>query len=151
MPKTMGKRKTYPTIGAAFSNRKEANKAVAAFKRGGVPEKDIEVSQTLSYNKKTQKALRKGNILVTVHHVKDPAAIIEIFDKYKAEYNPNGSRNVRQDVVGMTAGSAMGAAALGAVGAVLAGPVGAATGAAAGAILGAGTGAAAGKAMEDRK
>jgi hypothetical protein len=77
--------------------------------------------------------------------------MIEIFDQYKACYNPNGSRNVRQDVLGMTADMAAGAAALGTVGAVLGGPVGAATGVAAGAILGGGTGAAAGKAVEDRK
>lgn len=151
MPKTMGKRTNNRIIGGAFSSRKAADKAIAAFRAWGVPEKDIQVSQALSYEKSTHAALRRGNILVTIHHVRDPASMIEIFDQCEAGYNPNGSRNVRQDVVGMTAGMAAGAAALGAVGAVLGGPVGAATGAAAGAILGGGTGAAAGKAVEDRK
>lgn len=127
MPKTTGKRKTHRIVGGAFSSRKAAEKAVAAFKEWGVPDKDIHVSQALSYNKSTQKALQKGNILVTIHHVIDPAAMIEIFDQYEAGYNPNDSRNVRQDVVGLTAGVA------------------------AGALLGGGTGAAAGKVIEDRK
>jgi len=151
MPKTMGKRKNHRIIGGAFSSRKAAEKAVAAFRAWGVPEKDIQVSQALSYNQSTQKALQKGNTLVTIHHVVDPAAMIEIFDQYEAGYNPNGSRNVRHDVVGMTAGMAAGAAALGVVGAALGGPLGGATGAAAGAILGGGAGATAGKAVEDRK
>jgi uncharacterized membrane protein len=69
----------------------------------------------------------------------------------KAEYNPDGSRNLRQDVVGMTAGAAIGAIAGGVAGTVVAGPLGGAAGAAAGAVVGGGAGAAAGKASEHRK
>ncbi len=108
MPKTMGKRTNNRIIGGAFSSRKAADKAIAAFRAWGVPEKDIQVSQALSYEKSTHAALRRGNILVTIHHVRDPASMIEIFDQCEAGYNPNGSRNVRQDVVGMTAGMAAG-------------------------------------------
>ncbi len=151
MPTTTGKRKNNRIIGGAFSSRKAADKAVAAFIAWGVPERDIQVSQALSYEKSTHDALHRGKILVTIHHVVDPASIIEIFDQCESGFNPNGSRNVRQDVVGMTAGMAAGAVALGAIGSVIAGPIGAATGAAAGAILGGGTGAAAGKAVEGRK
>ncbi len=88
---------------------------------------------------------------MVVHNVIDPARVIDIFDRYKAEYNPDGSRNLRDDVLGMTTGAAVGAAALGAAGAVVAGPLGAAAGVAAGAVLGGGVGAAAGKAAEHRK
>jgi hypothetical protein len=150
MPKTTG-RKNHQVIGGAFSRRKDADRAIRAFKASGVSEENIEVSQALSYSQATGKALRRGNILVTIQQVTNPAAMIEIFDRYEAEYNPNGSRNVRLDVLGMMAGMAAGAAALGAIGAVFAGPMGAATGAAAGALLGGGTGAAAGKVTEDRK
>jgi hypothetical protein len=41
-------------------------------------------------------------VLVAVYEVTDPAPVIDIFDKFKAEYNPNGSRNLRDDVAGMT-------------------------------------------------
>jgi hypothetical protein len=88
---------------------------------------------------------------VAVYGVTDPAPIIDIFDKYDADYNPNGSRNLREDVLGMTTGAVVGAAALGAVGAVVGGPVGAAAGVAVGAVVGGGSGAAAGKAVEHRK
>jgi hypothetical protein len=88
---------------------------------------------------------------VAVFEVTDPVPVIDIFDKYKAEYNPNGSRNLREDVLGMTAGAVVGAVALGAVGAVVGGPVGAAAGLATGAVVGGGSGAAAGKAIEHRK
>jgi len=97
------------------------------------------------------KAVRNGKILVVAYNVDDASEVIDIFDKYKAEYNPNGSRNVREDVVGMTTGAVVGAAAGGVAGAVLGGPVGAAAGAAAGAVVGGGGGAAAGKAAEHRK
>jgi hypothetical protein len=88
---------------------------------------------------------------VAVYGVTDPAPVIDIFDKFKAEYNPNGSRNLREDVAGMTVGAVVGAAALGAIGAAVGGPVGAAVGGVAGAVVGGGSGAAAGKAVEHRK
>jgi uncharacterized protein YcfJ len=92
-----------------------------------------------------------GKTLIVIYGVIYPAPIIDVFDKNKAEYNPNGSRNAREDVSGMTAGTAIGAAAGGAVGALVAGPLGAAAGVAAGAIVGGGGGATAGKAAEHNK
>ena len=71
---------------------------------------------------------------MVVYDVTDPSPIIDVFDEYKAQYNPNGSRNLREDVLGMTAGTIVGAAALGAVGALVGGPLGAAVGGAAGAV-----------------
>jgi hypothetical protein len=158
-------------IGGVFSKRENADKAIDAFRQWGVPEQDIQVvvqldpdeagdvyisamvgrgfaeSQALFYDE----AIREGKILIAIHNVANPKPIIEIFDKYKAEYNPDGSRNVRQDVAGMTAGAGVGAITGGAIGAVAGGPAGAAIGAAAGAVLGGSSGAAAGKAAEHRK
>jgi uncharacterized membrane protein len=96
-------------------------------------------------------AIRAGKTFVAVHEVTDPAPVIEIFDRFGAEYNPNGERNVRQDVSGLTAGAGAGAIVGGGIGLAAGGPVGAAVGAAAGAIVGGGTGAAAGKAVEHNK
>jgi hypothetical protein len=171
MPETISKIDHRQIIGGAFSSRENADKAIQAFREFGVSEQNIQVvvqlndqqaqdayrdalvgrgfaeSQALFYDK----AIKEGKILVAVHNVTDPAPVIEIFDQYKAEYNPNGSRNLRQDVLGMTVGVALGAAALGAAGAVVGGPVGAAAGVAAGVLVGGGAGAAAGKAGEHRK
>jgi hypothetical protein len=96
-------------------------------------------------------AVRKGKTMVAIHNVINPAPIIEVFDDYKAEYNPEGSRNLRDDVLGMTTGAAVGAIAGGVAGGIVGGPVGAAAGVAAGAVLGGGAGAAAGKAAEHKK
>ena len=171
MPETISSDSNTQIIGGTFSNRENADKAVQAFRELGVPEQNIQVvvqlddrqansaysdalvgrgvseSQAMFYDK----AVREGKILVAVHNVITPAPVIEVFDRYGADYNPDGSRNLRDDVLGMTAGVAVGAAALGAVGAAVAGPLGAAAGVAAGAILGGGAGAAAGKAAEHRK
>jgi hypothetical protein len=171
MPESITKTDNNQIIGGVFSSREEADKAIEAFRDQGIPEANIQVvvqltdrqaeqayrdslvgrgfaeSQALYYDK----AIREGKILVAIHDVTDPAPVIEIFDDYSAEYNPDGSRNVRQDVVGMTAGAAVGAVALGAAGAVVAGPIGAAAGAAAGAVLGGAGGAAAGKSVEHNK
>jgi len=158
-------------IGGVFSSKENADNAINAFREEGVPEQNIQVviqltdgqardayknalvgrgfaeSQALFY----EKAIKSGKILVAVHDVTDPAPIVEIFDDNKAEFNPDGSRNVREDVVGMTAGAAVGAVAGGVAGAAIGGPVGAAAGAAAGAVVGGAGGAAAGKASEHRK
>ncbi|MCE0482909.1 MAG: general stress protein [Methylacidiphilales bacterium] len=171
MPETISKSDNRQIIGGVFSNRKNADEAIKAFRQRGIPEQDLQVvvkltddqaddaysaalvgrgfaeSQALFYDK----AIRNGKILVAVHNVVDPAPIIEIFDDNKAEYNPDGSRNLRQDVFGMTAGAVAGAIAGGAAGTAVAGPIGGAVGAAAGAVVGAGAGGAAGKATEHRK
>ena len=171
MPQTINKTFHGQIIGGTFSNRKNADNAVEAFKKLGVSGSNIQVIVQLN-NKQTEevytdiltergfadsqarfydKAIREGKILVVVYDVTDPAAIIDVFDRFKAEYNPNGSRNLRDDVAGLTAGAVVGALAGGVAGAAVAGPVGAATGAAAGAVVGGGTGAAVGKAVEHKK
>ncbi len=171
MPETISKLDNRQIIGGVFSDRKDADKAVQALREAGVAEENIQVvvtlddkeakeaytdslvergaaeSQALYY----QKAIENGKVLVAVHNVTDAAKVIEIFDDYGAEYNPDGSRNLRQDVVGMTAGAAAGAVAGGIAGTAIAGPIGTAVGAAAGALVGGGAGAAAGKASEHSK
>jgi hypothetical protein len=171
MPKTIDKTYEGQIIGGIFSNEENAEKAMEAFEELDISSDDIEIfvqlegdqaedvySDTLSDRGFSEyqaiyygKAIREGKVLVVVSEVTDPDSIIDIFDKYKAEYNPNGSRNLREDVAGMTAGAAVGAAAGGVAGAVMGGPVGAAVGAAAGAVAGGGTGAVAGKAVEHSK
>jgi hypothetical protein len=171
MPKTIEKTYEGQIIGGIFANEDNAEKAVEAFEEISISSDDIEIivqlegdqaeevytdilsdrgfsdSQALYYDK----VIREGKVLVVVSEVTDPAPVIDIFDKYKAEYNPNGSRNLRDDVAGMTVGAAVGAAAGGVAGAVIGGPVGAAAGVAAGAVVGGGSGAAVGKAVEHKK
>ena len=142
MPETINKSRKHRAIGGVFSNRENADKAIQAFRDLGLPEQDIHV--VVSLFDKT----REGKVLVTVHNVKNPAAVIEIFDVHHADYNLDGSRNIRQDVAGLTVGVAMGATAGGATGTVVGGPAGTIIGAASGAVLGGGTGAAVGKVKE---
>ncbi|HEY0255950.1 MAG TPA: hypothetical protein VGC39_00800 [Candidatus Methylacidiphilales bacterium] len=171
MPATITKNQNSQIIGGAFSNRDNADKAIQSLRDLGIADENIQVvvmlddkqaesafkdslvgrgvseSQALFYDR----AIRDGKILVAVHNVVDAAPVIEVFDDNKAEYNPDGSRNLREDVAGMTAGAAAGAVAGGVAGTVAAGPIGTAIGAAAGAVIGGGAGAAAGKAAEHRK
>jgi hypothetical protein len=171
MPATISKSDSNQIIGGAFSSRENADKAIDDLHDLGVTDANIQTvvllndkqaedasrdalvgrgfaeSQALFY----EKAVKDGKILVAVHNVTDPAPIIEVFDDNKAEYNPDGSRNLRQDVAGMTVGAAAGAIAGGVAGTAVAGPLGGAVGAAAGAVIGGGAGAAAGKATEHRK
>ena len=171
MPQTLDKTFHGQIIGGIFSSRENANEAVRAFQDLDILLDNIKV--VLQLNEKTtrdsymdiltdrgfsesqaryyDKLVREGKILVTVHEVIDPAPVIDIFDQYKAEYNPNGSRNLREDVLGMTTGAMVGAAAFGAVGAALGGPAGAAAGAVAVAVVGGGSGSVAGKAAEHSK
>ena len=171
MPQTIIKNRNGQIIGGTFTDQENANKAVQAFQDLGIPPSDIEVIVELneqppkgpetdlltdrgfadSQARFYEKAVREGKILVMVYGVTDPAPVIDVFDAYQAEFNPGGSRNVREDVAGMTVGAAIGATAGGVAGAIIAGPVGAAAGVAAGAIVGGGSGAAAGKATEHRK
>ncbi len=171
MPKTLDKTNAGQIIGGIFANEDNAEKAVKAFEKLGISPDDIEIIVQLKGDQAENvyidllsdrgfseyqaiyygNELREGKVLVVVFEVTDPASIIDIFDKYKAEYNPNGSRNLREDVAGMTVGAAVGATAGGVAGAVIGGPVGAAVGIAAGAVAGGGAGAAAGKAAEHNK
>ncbi len=171
MPKTLDKTYEGQIIGGTFSNRNNADKAVEAFEDLDIPLRNIEVILPLdddlnedvytdlltdrgfseSQADYYDTVIREGKVLVAIYGVTDPAPVIDIFDKFKAEYNPNGSRNLRDDVLGLTAGAVVGAAALGAVGAAVGGPIGAAVGGVAGAVVGGGSGAAAGKAIEHGK
>jgi hypothetical protein len=139
MPETISKTENLQIIAGAFSDREQADKAMVG--RG------FAESQAAFYDK----AIREGKTLVAVHNVTDPKPVIDVFDKFGSDFNPNGTRNVRQDVFGMTAGAAIGATALGTAGAVVAGPLGAAAGVAAGTVVGGALGAAAGKAVEHDK
>jgi len=171
MPQTLDKTFQGQIIGGIFSKQENADKAVQAFEEMDISPENIQVviklnddeakdsytsmlvgrgfsePQALYYNK----VIREGKVLIAVYEVTDPAAIIDVFDRFGAEHNPNGSRNLREDVLGMTSGAVVGAAALGTVGVLVGGPAGAAAGLAAGALVGAGSGAAAGKALEHNK
>jgi len=171
MPQTIDTTTQGQIIGGTFSTRENADKAVEAFHDLAIPAGDIQVivqlndttaedvytdiltergfesSQAHFYDH----AIREGKVLVVVYHVTEPAEIIDVFDRFGAEYNPNGSRNVRDDVAGMTVGVAIGAVAGSVAGALIAGPAGVPAGAVAGLVLGGGTGAAAGKAVEHKK
>jgi len=171
MPQTITETYEGRIIAGIFSNRENAGRAVLAFRELNIPEKNIQ--QVVQSDEKQAvdgdtslvegrgfskaqavyyaNALRAGKILVAVYEVDESAPIIDIFNKHKAEYNPNGSRNLRDDVAGMTIGAAVGAAAGGIAGAVIGGPVGAAAGVAAGTVVGGGSGAAVGKAVEHKK
>jgi len=171
MPKTIEKTYEGQIIGGIFANEDNAEKAVEAFEEMDISSDDIEIivqlegeqtedvytdllsdrgfseSQATYYGE----MIHAGKVLVVVSEVTDPDPVIDIFDKFKAEYNPSGSRNLRDDVAGMTVGATVGAAAGGVAGAVIGGPVGVAAGVAAGAVLGGGSGAAVGKAVEHKK
>jgi len=158
-------------IGATFLDRANAEKAVEALEELGISPLDIQVLVQLNAHstrdlyatiltergfereeaRNYDRLIREGRTLVAIYDVIDPGPVIDILDEYQAEFNPDGSRNIRDDVVGMTTGAVVGAVALGTVGGAVAGPAGAALGAAAGAVLGGGSGAAAGKASEHRK
>jgi hypothetical protein len=171
MPQTIDKTFHGQIIGGIFSSRENADKAVQAFKdmdispdniqevvqlhENQVPDASTDILTDRGFSESQaryhEKCVNEGKFLVAIHEVINPAPIIDIFDKYKADYNPNGSRNLREDVLGMTAGAVVGATALGTLGAVVGGPVGAAAGLAAGVVVGGGSGAAAGKTVEHNK
>jgi hypothetical protein len=171
MPQTINKTDDFQIIAGVFSDREKTDKALVAFQEAGVPAQNIQFvvqpdkqSNTTTYADDFRqrgiaerqaayydKAIRNGKFFVAIYNVTNPAPIVEIFDRFGAEYNPDGSRNVRQDVAGMTAGAGAGAVIGAAVGLVAGGPVGAAAGAAAGAVVGGGAGAAAGKGIEHNK
>ena len=145
MPETINKSSNRRTISGVFSSRDNADKAIQSFRDLGVSEQDIHVIVAIN------DTVREGRIRVDVHNVKDPAPVIEIFDNHKADYNLDGSRNIRHDVAGLTVGMAAGATAGSVTGCLVAGPLGATVGAATGAVVGGGVGAAAGKTTEHLK
>jgi hypothetical protein len=153
MPQTIKRWDHCQNIAAVFSDRTNADKAVQAFRDLGVKEQDIVEVVTIN------DTVRNGRILITVHNVKYPAPIIDIFDENKAEYNPDGSHSIREDVAGLTVGAVAGAALGGAAGAeeggilgtIVAGLVGTAVGAVVGAVVGGSVGAVAGEIAEHRK
>ena len=171
MPETISKTDNRQIIGGIFSKREDADLAVKQLRERGITDQDIQVvvmldgnqaeraysdalvgrgiaeSQALFYDR----AIREGKILVAVHNVTEPGPVIDVLDNNGAQHNPDGSRNLRDDVAGLTAGAAIGAVAGGVAGTAVAGPLGGAVGAAAGAIVGGGAGAAAGKAAEHSK
>lgn len=171
MPETISRTEDKQIIAGAFSNREDADQAIAAFRNLGIPDANLQVVVQLDENQSKDaytsamvgrgfaesqaefydRAIREGKTLVAVHNVINPKPVIDVFDQFRSDFNPNGSRNVRQDVFGMTTGAAIGATALGTAGAVVAGPVGAAAGVAAGTAIGGAIGAAAGKAVEHSK
>jgi len=145
MPETINKSRKHRAIGRVFSSREDADKAKQGFRDLGIAEQDIYVVVSL-YDKS-----RVGKILVTVHNVKKPSEVIEIFDVNQADCNLDGTRNVRRDVAGLTVGAAASATAGGATGTTVGGPAGTVIGAALGAGVGGGAGAAVGKVKEHLK
>jgi hypothetical protein len=172
MPQTIAKTSQgAQIIGGIFKDRANADRAVDALQELGISPIDIQMIVQLSARavkdiykdllsergvsetqaKYYDRLIRQGRVMVAVYDVVDPAPVIDILDEFQAEFNPDGSRNLRDDVLGMTTGAVMGAAAFGALGGVVAGPAGAAVGAAAGGVLGGGSGASVGEAAEHKK
>jgi hypothetical protein len=172
MPQTMATTEQGARIiGATFTNRQNAELAVEALHQIGISSVDIQIVVQLTPHSSDDfyahilrdrgftarearcydEMIRRGRTLVAVYDVVDSGSVIDILDEFQAEFNPDGSRNLRDDVIGMTTGAVVGATALGLVGGAVGGPAGAGIGAAAGAVLGGGSGAAAGKAAEHRK
>jgi hypothetical protein len=171
MPQTLDRTFHGQIIGGTFTNRDNADSAVSAFLDLGIEQCDIQL--VVQFTEKPaaniykdiltdrgtsedeahyfDQAIRSGKVLVVVYNVLDPAKVIDVFDYFGADFNPNGARNVREDVVGMTTGVLFGAAAGGAVGSLVGGPMGGAAGAAAGAFIGGGSGAAVGLSSEHNK
>lgn len=145
-------------VGALFDDHDDALNAVNALLDRGYLPGDIAISrqagkpknpkarrkalQEAGYNDPDShyfdKSIEEGKTLVSVTHVPDikTGEVVSILDHNGAHYNPDGKRNLRDDVVGMTTGAAIGLAA-----GAFAGPLGAAIGALAGSALGATVGA----------
>lgn len=144
----------YRQIGALFKDPADAQRAVDELVSEGFPRTDIFLSTEQYLKDKPdvrQRALREGGYieedvlyfdkelaegktLVSVGHVREEqcGTVIHILNKNGSHYDPDGTRNVRDDVVGMTTGALIGAA----MGAVLGGPIGAAVGEVGGGVIG---------------
>lgn len=145
-------------VGALFDEHHDANLAVDALIKKGYLRDDIAVLVQVNPDQDQKarqhalkavgyedpdrryfdKAIEEGKTLVSVTNVpkNKTGEVVSILKHHGAHYNPDGSRNIRDDVVGMTTGAAIGAAA-GAFG----GPIGVAIGALAGTAVGAVVGA----------
>jgi hypothetical protein len=148
MPETINKTDNRQIIGGVFSKREDADAAVKQLRELSIPNQDIQVVVMLD-DKQADRAYTDA--LVGRGVTESQALFYDVLDANGAQHNPDGSRNMRDDVAGMTVGAAAGAVAGGVAGAAVAGPLGAAVGAAAGAVVGGGAGAAAGKAAEHSK
>jgi hypothetical protein len=62
MPETINKWSERRTIGGVFSSRVNADKAIQAFRKAGVPEEDIHVIVSLTPLFSTSKGLRGGSM-----------------------------------------------------------------------------------------
>lgn len=142
------------SVGALFDDPIDAQKAVDELIEEGFPAASITMIQQTTYKEKPKERLHalkergyiesdvtyfegcieQGKTLVSVDRVEedDVGKVIQVLNKNGSHYNPDGSRNVREDVVGMTGGAALGAA----IGGVAGGPVGATLGGVVGAAVG---------------
>ncbi|MES2309464.1 MAG: glycine zipper domain-containing protein [Verrucomicrobiota bacterium] len=141
-------------VGGVFKNYDDANDAVAELLKQGYSNHEIgvlfqtesnesqasrrEALHSVGYDHWDQvyldKEIEAGRTLVSVTNVSPDKTgdVVQILNRFGSHYNPDGSRNVRDDVVGMTTGAAIGAAA-----GVFTGPIGMAIGALTGAAIGA--------------
>jgi hypothetical protein len=118
-------------VSATFSNRARAEQAVDALQELGISPLDLQVVVQLSTKaakdvytdilsdrgfsvaqaRYYDELIRNGKVLVAVYDVVDPGPVIDILDECHAEFNPDGSRNLRDDVLGVTTGTAVGSGA----------------------------------------
>lgn len=144
----------YRQVGALFDERDNAEKAAEELAKAGFARRNIVIS-TQHHLKDDPEARRKalsddgyveedvlyfdkelvaGRTLVSVSNVPESqcGTVIRILNENGSHYDPDGTRNMRDDVVGMTTGAAVGAA----LGGMLGGPIGFAMGEVGGAAVG---------------
>lgn len=144
----------YRQVGALFDNTDDANRAVKELKDQGFSSRNIrttilddrqkpsvvpeDIFHRSGYSDRRirffKDGLLGGKVMVTVFNVPEELSgvVIHICNENGSQYDPDGSRNVRDDVVGMTTGALAGAA----LGALVAGPLGAAAGEVGGGLIG---------------
>ncbi len=141
-------------VGALFDNTGDANMAVKALKEQGFSSRNIRMTilddrqkplivpedlfrhsgYSARHIRYFKDGLLGGKVMVTIFNVPEDltGVAIHILNENGSQYDPDGSRNVRDDVLGMTTGALAGAA----LGALVAGPIGAAAGEVGGGIIG---------------
>lgn len=144
----------YRQVGALFDDAEDAQRAAEKLAEAGFPRRHIVVSteQYLKDAPETRhealraggyieedvlyfdKELVNGKTLVSVANVPESqcGTVIRILNENGSHYDPDGTRNMRDDVMGMTTGAAIGAA----LGAMLGGPIGMAVGEVGGGVVG---------------